>query len=347
MTGSRAARPMRGLGPAAQGTGPVPAARAHTPGRGLRGLPRKPHRDARRPAACWAAALIPLFLGLAALAAPVPALRCAAFGAAARGRVTASVRARFHFSPSFHLASAVPLAGTCYVRLTFTDPARHQSYVFFLTPDRRYLTAALYPLGGTAGSAGGAAELERELAAAPSPARGPANAAVTLVEFSDFECPFCRRLARFEQALPAAEKRRLRIVFKFFPLTTIHPWAETAARAAACADFQSNAAFWAAHDFFFSRQPDLSTADAAARVRSALAKAPGFSLPVYDRCVALDMGAGIVARDQALGRRLGVTGTPTFFINGQRYAGIASQAALKAEIARALAATAAAGKAPG
>lgn len=137
---------------------------------------------------------------------------------------------------------------------------------------------------------------------------------------------------------PRTIRAELRIVFKFFPLTSIHPWAKTAARAAACADFQSNAAFWRAHDFFFTHQPQLSTANAAARIRAVLAGAPGFSLPEYDRCIALDMGAGVIARDQALGNRLGVTGTPTFYLNGRRYVGIASEAALEAEIARALAA---------
>lgn len=279
-----------------------------------------------RPALRLAVLTLVLTVSAAAAAPPVP--RCAPFGAAAKARVTRTLRRQFGFAASFRLASALPVAGTCYVRLTFSDATLHRTYLFFLTPDRRYVTAALYSLTA-APDAAARQQLIAELGAAPSPARGPAGAAVTLVEFSDFECPFCRRLAEFERGLPNAERAQLRIVFKFFPLASIHPWAETAARAAACADFQSNAAFWRAHDFFFGHQLQLSSANAAARIRAVLAKAPGFSLPEYERCIELDMGAGVVARDQALGNRLGVTATPTFYVNGRRYVGIASEAALR------------------
>jgi protein-disulfide isomerase len=276
---------------------------------------------------------------LLAVSASAAAPRCAPLGPAGEARITTYLRGRFHFAPGFHLDRAVAVAGTCYLRLEFTDPPAGRRYLFFLAPDRRFLTAALYDTRSAASAGSGRRALDAELLAAPAPARGPAGAAVTLVEFSDFECPFCRRLAAFERALPARDAARLRIVFRFFPLTSIHPWALTAAKAAGCAYLQSNRAFWRAHDYFFTHQESLNPADAASVIRSVLARAPGFDLPRYDRCIRLGESVGLVQRDQRLGQRLGVSATPTFFVNGRRYVGIASQAALESAVSAAAAGT--------
>lgn len=274
---------------------------------------------------------------LLAASASAAAPRCAPLGPAGEARVTAYLRGRFHFAATFRLDRAVPVAGTCYLRLDFSDSSLHRNYIFFLAPDRRFLTAALYDMRSTASSGSGREALDAELLAAPAPSRGPAGAPVTLVEFSDFECPFCRRLAAFERGLPAPDAARVRIVFRFFPLTSIHPWALTAAKAAGCAYLQSNRAFWRAHDFFFTHQESLNPADAASVIRSVLSRVPGFNLPRYDRCIRLGESVGLVQRDQRLGQRLGVSATPTFFVNGRRYIGIAGRAALEAAIAAAAA----------
>lgn len=156
------------------------------------------------------------------------------------------------------------------------------------------------------------------------------------------ECPFCRELVQHLRRLPAADGASLRIVFKFFPLASIHPWAETAAQAAGCADFQSGVAFWRVHDHLFSHQAAINPANAAADIRAVLAKTPGFGLAGYDRCMRFAMGAGVVARDEALGRGLGINGTPTFFLNGRRFDGAGSPTAFRADVASALAAAKAA-----
>ncbi len=96
------------------------------------------------------------------------------------------------------------MPGGCYLRLDMFVPASNRNFLFFVAPDRRYLTAGLYDMVAAPGgpAAGG---VERLLLADPGPSRGPANARVVIVEFSDFECPFCRLLKQYEDAvLPPA-----------------------------------------------------------------------------------------------------------------------------------------------
>ena len=110
-----------------------------------------------------------------------------------------------------------------------------------------------------------------------SPTKGPADASVTLVEFSDFECPHCRALW---EAMKAVEARypQIRIVYKDFPLTNIHPWAQTAALGGRCAFEQSPAAFWKVEDSIFDNQDVLSPEN------------------VWDKLVEFATGAGLNAR---------------------------------------------------
>lgn len=292
--------------------------------------------EAQRPLPAQALFQLPprsaLCLALLAAAAAAQRPACAPFDAAARQRVVSYLAARFHFQNAA-VADVQQVPGTCYVRLDLTVPNPDRRYVFYLAPDRRYLTAAIYDLDSPPAppNPDPTADLARE----PSPARGPAAAPIVIVEFSDFECPFCARLSEYEAALPAAERSRIRTVFKFFPLSSIHPWAQAAAEAAACVYFQSPPAFWKVHDYLFQHQSAQAAESVAASVEAAAAAAPGFDRARYQSCLALRKSAGIVARDRALGQQLGVTGTPTLFINGRRYVGMGSAAAFARDLAAA------------
>jgi protein-disulfide isomerase len=146
------------------------------------------------------------------------------------------------------------------------------------------------------------------------PARGPATAPVTIVEFSDFECPFCGRLFPTLTAVENIYLNRVRIVYRQFPLRRIHPLAQKAAEASLCAHEQGR--FWDMHDSLFSDQEHL-TIDAL----KARAVALKLDTAAFDACLDSGKEAAAIERDIAEGTKAGVTGTPAMFINGQMLVG--------------------------
>ncbi len=144
-----------------------------------------------------------------------------------------------------------------------------------------------------------------------SPSRGPESAPVTIVEFADFECPFCQRLAPELDALWEKHKTDVRFVYKFMPLS-MHPHGEVAARAAIAAQAQGK--FWEMHHQLFTNGDRLDDA-------ALLGYAAGIGLDV-DRFRADVQSPATKARleaDKKLGDTLNVKGTPTIFINGREY----------------------------
>jgi protein-disulfide isomerase len=149
--------------------------------------------------------------------------------------------------------------------------------------------------------------------AAVGPAKGPANAPVTIVEFSDFQCPFCSRLVPTIEQVHAKYGDKVRVVFRQFPLS-IHPNAQKAAEASLCAEEQGK--FWEMHDAMFKDQQGLG-------VDGLKAKAASIGLKAEDFNSCLDSGkyASKVAADMDAGTKVGVSGTPAMFINGRLISG--------------------------
>lgn len=146
------------------------------------------------------------------------------------------------------------------------------------------------------------------------PARGPAEAVLEIIEFSDFQCPFCAGAKPVIDSLLASHPSEVRIVYRHYPLP-IHPHAEPAALASVEADRQG--AFWAYHDLLFAHQDRLTDADLVGYADSLRLDRRAFEEALRGRT-----HAGIVAADVALGQALGVVGTPTFFVNGYRLVGV-------------------------
>lgn len=142
------------------------------------------------------------------------------------------------------------------------------------------------------------------------PSRGAAAAPVTIVEFSDFECPYCGGLFPTLKRIEEDYKDKIRIVYRQFPLTNIHPNAQKAAEASLCANEQDK--FWQFHDAMFSDQNKLAVDDL-----KATAAALSLNPQTFSTC--LDSGKYAVAiRDSiAEGAKAGVDGTPALFINGR------------------------------
>jgi protein-disulfide isomerase len=146
-----------------------------------------------------------------------------------------------------------------------------------------------------------------------SPVMGPANARITLVEFSDFQCPYCSKAVEKINAILKAYPNDVKLIFKQYPLDS-HPQAQISAQAALAAHQQGK--FWPLHDVMFANRPSLSR-------KSILGWAGGIGLDMKRFEADLDSDAvkKTVVRDVADGDKAGVEGTPTVFINGQRYNG--------------------------
>jgi protein-disulfide isomerase len=155
------------------------------------------------------------------------------------------------------------------------------------------------------------------------PYKGDPNAPVIIEEYSDYQCPFCSRF--FAQTLPELLDNQIAagdamLIYYDFPLTNIHPQASAAANAARCAGEQGAVAYWDMHDMLFSRPDEWSNQDAAA-VFGDFAEELGLDVDAFEECVAEDRYAAEVEADLNAGAALGISGTPTFVINGQLLVG--------------------------
>jgi len=150
--------------------------------------------------------------------------------------------------------------------------------------------------------------------AAIGPSRGPDDAPVTIVEFSDYQCPFCGRAEPIVEQVLARYPDSVRLVYRHFPLDSIHPQARPAAIAAVCADAQGK--FWEFHAKLFTSQRDLS-----AEKLTEFANEVELDLAALDVCRESEEAAEIVAADYAAGQAAGTTGTPAFFVNGIKLTG--------------------------
>ncbi len=162
-----------------------------------------------------------------------------------------------------------------------------------------------------------------------APVLGNSNAKVTIVEFGDFQCPYCQQF--FQNTLPEIKKQyidtgKVKIVFRHFPLTQIHVNAQISAVAAECANQQGK--FWEYHDLLYTN----GMADGTGLDKASLEKYAdqlglnkgnllGLGKNKFNQCLETNATLKIVQADQAEGAKDGVTGTPTFYINGKQIVG--------------------------
>jgi protein-disulfide isomerase len=157
-----------------------------------------------------------------------------------------------------------------------------------------------------------------ELAGAPS--KGPDSAPVTIVEFSDFHCPYCRGVQSTLDQLLLKYPTQVRLVYKHFPIDSLHPQARRVADASWCAQQQNK--FWEFHDAVYASAPDASAAAIAG-----FAKQAGVDMKAFDACVASGKADPIVQAHIDEGQHYGVSGTPGFFVNGRLLSGAVPLAA--------------------
>jgi protein-disulfide isomerase len=171
-----------------------------------------------------------------------------------------------------------------------------------------------------------AAEPKFDVQAGNAPAKGPKNAPVTIVEWSDFQCPFCSRAQPTLQQIVKEYQGKVRLVWKNQPLS-FHPNAMPAAEAAMAAYEQGNDKFWAMHDRFFEKQNQLSPA-----YYEQVAREIGLDVPKWKAAVESRSSQAAIQGDMVAGNAVGANGTPTFFINGRKLVGAMPFESFKAVI---------------
>jgi protein-disulfide isomerase len=275
-------------------------------------------------------------------AAPTAADTCRDAAPEDSARVASYLVKKYHIPPTndFRLDRDEHLNG-CYHKLLFRGkgPLGDFQYTIFASPDLRFLTTDLFDSFADPQheEQEHARKVMAELLAGEHASRGPQSAPVNLVLFSDFQCPYCRKLETMMAAEPLLTSNdKIRLVFRYMPLSG-HDWAQPAAEAAACAAFQNETAFWSLHDALFAHQQTIKKDTAAAAILDLAAGIHGLDIKQFDTCVEQQMSLGAVIRDRDLASRLGVRGTPTLFLNGEQLRDISTSSALHHALEEALA----------
>jgi predicted DsbA family dithiol-disulfide isomerase len=195
------------------------------------------------------------------------------------------------------------------------DQALPQLREYLMNQERTmYRNMLIRPLRKTFGVKVLLEPLRTDVASAGFPTRGPANAPITIVEFADFECPHCGAMFPVLKAIEKNYAEKVRVVYRQFPLTHIHPNAQKASEASLCANAQQR--FWEFHESLFTNQRELSVA--ALKKRAADLK---LDTAAFNQCLDTGAQAKAVAQDFEDGDKAGVGGPPTLFINGRLYSG--------------------------
>lgn len=152
------------------------------------------------------------------------------------------------------------------------------------------------------------------------PVKGPQDAKVTIVEYSDFQCPACGFMQPIINEIAKKYPANVKVIYKNFPLTRAHKWAYTAALAGECAFDQGK--FWEFHDTIFEQQKTWSTSSDAREDFLRYAKNIGMDENRLNECIDSRNAKKRVDNDKSEGNRLNINSTPTFFINDKRVVGV-------------------------
>jgi len=253
---------------------------------------------------------------------PQPVAAASAPGApsAIQKTIEAYLRHLYAFGPDIQLTVGVPketaVEGLLETTINVVIGQDKQSATFYLSKDGKYLFR------------GELSDLSKDPLAAnralikmnDAPSLGDPQAPVTLVEYSDFECPVCRNLHDELRGLLPKYAGKVRVVFKDFPIEQLHPWARTAAIAARCAYHQSPQAFWRMYDSIYDNQEIISAANAWSKMAD-YAERTGLNTESFKACMAGPEAGAAVDASRNNGQQLDVSSTPTVFVNGRRLVG--------------------------
>jgi protein-disulfide isomerase len=234
--------------------------------------------------------------------------------------IEAYLRNLYAFGPDVQVTVGAPkesgVEGLLEITINVVIGENKEAAKFYISKDGRYLFRGELsdmtkdPL----------AEARAKIQMNDAPSLGDAKAPVTLVEYSDFECPVCRNLHDALRGMLPTYAGKIRVVFKDFPIEQIHPWARTAAIAGRCAYQQDPKAFWKIYDLIYDNQELISAANAWTKMTD-YAGQTGLNTDTFKSCMASPQAGEAVNASRANGQLLEVGSTPTIFVNGRRIVG--------------------------
>ena len=259
-------------------------------------------------------------------------------------RIQRQIRSYFNIPPDVTVTVGKPSASEFpnydLVSITMSRGGKTQTSEFLLSKDDKTLVR-FTKLDLTKDPY---AETMKGITLTDRPVRGNPDAKVTVVNYDDFECPFCARMhsTLMSEILPEY-KDKIKIVYKDYPLYSIHPWAEHAANNANCLAAQSPAAYWQLADYLHGNQRNIRTSQQDPQVAYSqidqetldIGKKNGVDAAKLQACIKAQSDT-IVKASVAEGDKLGVSATPTVFINGERLEGALDADAVRAALNRQL-----------
>ena len=210
-----------------------------------------------------------------------------------------------------------PMAGFSEVKIRGSQGEASQEETFYVSADgKKMVRGTVFDL-----SANPFKEDLDKIKTAYQPATGTAGAPVVVVEFSDFECPFCRQEAQtLRKELLAAYPKEVHMFYIDYPLESLHPWAKAASMAGRCVFHQNASTFWDYHDWIFENQEKITPETLKAQVLT-FAAGKGLAAEQLSSCIDSRATEDEVNKAKQIGKDLGVDQTPTIFINGRRMVG--------------------------
>jgi protein-disulfide isomerase len=254
-------------------------------------------------------------------------------------RIENEIRSRYNVPPQITISMSAPKAGSMAgyddVVVTFSGGTHTTNHTFLVSKDRKTL-AHLETIDISQ-------DLMSKIDVKGRPVKGNPNAKVTIVNYDDFQCPFCSRMhsTLFDNVFKDYSDR-VRVIYKDYPLVEIHPWAMHAAIVGNCLGEQDSQAYWDFADYIHSNQKTVagkSRTEAFANLDSTAkdqAQKHKLDESKLQACVQKQDESAVRA-SMAEGDKLGVDSTPTLFINGERFTGVVPEQELRAVLDRALA----------
>ncbi len=249
-----------------------------------------------------------------------PATAASSASSTVQKSIEAYLRHLYAFGPDVMLVvgplKETPVEGLLETNIDVTIGENKEAAKFYVSKDSKFLfRGELSDL-----TKDPLAENRAKIEMSGAPSLGDPKAPVTIVEYSDFECPVCRNLHDVLRGMLPSYSGKIRVVFKDFPLEQLHPWARTAAIAGRCAYQQDPKAFWKMYDFIYDNQEIISAANAWTKMMDYAAQS-GLDIDAFKSCMASPEPGAAVTSSRANGEKLDVNSTPTLFVNGRRLVG--------------------------
>lgn len=257
-------------------------------------------------------------------------------------RLARYVAQRYHLRPdaALHLERQEHVSEDCYRKLLFSGDGVLGRYhlTLYASPDLRFLSTDLFDSlsDPDLDERKEAVRKITELLPGEYASTGSAAPLVTVVLFSDFQCPYCKRMQALLRKEPLISSAGgVRLLFRHMPALA-HSWAQKAAEAAACAQLQNTSAFWQLHDSLFQNQASITAENIDQEVDLLALRIEALSIGDFRDCLHSQASLGIVLRDRQLGVAIGVKGTPTFFVDGELLSGLPDADEFHRRLARAV-----------